>query len=390
MTIANPSKSDIAYQLPSLLPGGRALLISVHEGDARFRIDVLTLATGERRTVVARGSHAEYSPTGHIVYAAGDALFAIPFDGDRLTVTGTPVKLLDGVETDGAEGSRCRRLARWCFGRNRRPRAERWSGPIVRASPLQSRSSRGRSGHRACRRTAGNSPLSSMTEGVGISGSIVSTTRRFSRSPQKESTARRCGRGTGCVSPISPSATASAISCRSQAIRARLPKACSRARATISFPAAGRQTAVRSSSSTSSAGHSELRVLQIEGRQVTTLSGIPVAAIGRRSRPTAGGWPSASGVRGIRAASDLRTAVSRPRAVTSIRRCRRPASVEPGRREDLFSQQTRRAVGVFRRRDLRNAFRSFAWDRGRPGTAIVPESLCRRCMGGCCRLRRRA
>ena len=104
LTIANPLKSDIAYHLPSLLPGGRALLISVHDGDALFRIDVLTLATGERRTVVARGYHAEYSPTGHIVYAAGDALFAIPFDGDRLTATGTPVKLLDGVESDGGGG----------------------------------------------------------------------------------------------------------------------------------------------------------------------------------------------------------------------------------------------------------------------------------------------
>jgi eukaryotic-like serine/threonine-protein kinase len=98
LTTANPVKSDIAYHLPRLLPGGRALLISVHDSDALFRIDVLTLATGERRTVVARGYHAEYSPTGHIVYGEGDALFAIPFDGDRLTATGTPVKLVDGVE----------------------------------------------------------------------------------------------------------------------------------------------------------------------------------------------------------------------------------------------------------------------------------------------------
>jgi eukaryotic-like serine/threonine-protein kinase len=104
LTIANPLKSDIAYHLPSLLPGDRALLISVHDGDALFRIDVLTLATGERRTIVDRGSHAEYSPTGHIVYAAGDGLFAIPFDGDRLTATGAPVKLLDGVDTDGIGG----------------------------------------------------------------------------------------------------------------------------------------------------------------------------------------------------------------------------------------------------------------------------------------------
>jgi hypothetical protein len=99
VTTANHVKSQVEYDRPWILPGGRALLISVRDGDAPFRIDVLTLATGARRTVVARGSHAEYSPTGHIVYAAGDALFGIPFDVDRLTVTGAPVKLVDGVVT---------------------------------------------------------------------------------------------------------------------------------------------------------------------------------------------------------------------------------------------------------------------------------------------------
>ncbi|HXI29441.1 MAG TPA: serine/threonine-protein kinase, partial [Vicinamibacterales bacterium] len=90
LTMANRAKSQVDY-LPWLLPGERALLISVRDGEAPSRIDVLTLATGVRRTVVARGFHAEYSPTGHIVYAAGDALFGIPLDVDRLTVTGTPV-----------------------------------------------------------------------------------------------------------------------------------------------------------------------------------------------------------------------------------------------------------------------------------------------------------
>jgi serine/threonine protein kinase/Tol biopolymer transport system component len=98
VTTANHAKSQADY-LPWILPGGRALLISVRDGDAPFRIDVLTLATGERRNVVARGFQAEYSPTGHIVYAAaGDALVGVPFDVDRLTVTGTAVKVLDGVD----------------------------------------------------------------------------------------------------------------------------------------------------------------------------------------------------------------------------------------------------------------------------------------------------
>ena len=95
VTTAKRSTSEVDHR-PRILPGGR-VLISVRDGDGPFRIDVLTLATGARQTVVARGSDAEYSPTGHIVYTAGVALLGIPFDVDRLTVTGTPVKLLDGV-----------------------------------------------------------------------------------------------------------------------------------------------------------------------------------------------------------------------------------------------------------------------------------------------------
>jgi serine/threonine-protein kinase len=166
LTIANPVKSDIASHLPSLLPGGRALLISVHDGDALFRIDVLTLATGERRTVVARGYHAEYSPTGHIVYAAGDALFAVPFDVDRLTAAGTPVKLVDGVETDGVAGFALSATGTLVFQPQPPPprRTLVWADRSGVTTPI--RSSRGRSGHRACRRMAGSSPSSSMTEGV--------------------------------------------------------------------------------------------------------------------------------------------------------------------------------------------------------------------------------
>ena len=111
VTTANHSKSQVAPQGP-ILPGGRVLLISVRDGDGPFRIDLLTLATGARQTVVARGLHAEYSPTGHIVYTAGVALFGIAFDVDRLTVTGTPVKLLDGVE----RGRRVHALADWHDG----------------------------------------------------------------------------------------------------------------------------------------------------------------------------------------------------------------------------------------------------------------------------------
>jgi len=103
-TTVDASRSEIDHHTPRILPGGRALLLTVHQGQARFRIDVMTLATAERRTIIADGFDAQYSPTGHIVYGSGADLFAVRFDVDRLTVAGTPVKLLDRVATTPLNG----------------------------------------------------------------------------------------------------------------------------------------------------------------------------------------------------------------------------------------------------------------------------------------------
>ena len=45
------------------------------------------------------GSYPRYSSTGHIVYAIDGTLRAVPFDLERLEVTGTAVPVLDGVVT---------------------------------------------------------------------------------------------------------------------------------------------------------------------------------------------------------------------------------------------------------------------------------------------------
>ena len=39
-----------------------------------------------------------YSPTGHIVFHKENSLWAVPFDADRLEVTGSPTPVLEGVE----------------------------------------------------------------------------------------------------------------------------------------------------------------------------------------------------------------------------------------------------------------------------------------------------
>ena len=47
--------------------------------------------------LVDGGSDARYLPTGHLVFAQGTALLAVPFDIDRLDVTGSAIPLVEGV-----------------------------------------------------------------------------------------------------------------------------------------------------------------------------------------------------------------------------------------------------------------------------------------------------
>jgi serine/threonine protein kinase len=98
------AQSEIDHHAPAMLPGGRALLVTVHEGERKFRVDVLILGTGTRRTVVEDAFDARYLSTGHLVYAAGTTLFAVPFDLARLERSGPAVQLQDGVATDRREG----------------------------------------------------------------------------------------------------------------------------------------------------------------------------------------------------------------------------------------------------------------------------------------------
>jgi dipeptidyl aminopeptidase/acylaminoacyl peptidase len=61
------------------------------------RVELQVLGTKQRKVVVQGGFGARYSPTGHVVYARGGSLYAIPFDIGRLEVSGPSIKIADGV-----------------------------------------------------------------------------------------------------------------------------------------------------------------------------------------------------------------------------------------------------------------------------------------------------
>ncbi len=85
---------------PQLLPGGETLLFVLAEGPFDWgtsQIVVERLATGERTVLIEEGYSPRYLETGHLLYGLGDSLMAVPFDVERLEVTGGPVPMVEGV-----------------------------------------------------------------------------------------------------------------------------------------------------------------------------------------------------------------------------------------------------------------------------------------------------
>jgi serine/threonine-protein kinase len=84
---------------PELLPDGDTVLFATviaSNWDAA-QIVAQSLSTGERTVLIQDGRSAHYLPTGHLIYAVGDRLFARAFDLDTLTVSGGAVPLVQGV-----------------------------------------------------------------------------------------------------------------------------------------------------------------------------------------------------------------------------------------------------------------------------------------------------
>jgi serine/threonine-protein kinase len=96
---------------PSMLPGGAHLMFSharVPEPEERWtkaQIEVLTLATGARTTVLDGGADGRVLSSGHLVYATGGVVYAAPFDANALKLQGTPAPIIEGVRRGGPTGA---------------------------------------------------------------------------------------------------------------------------------------------------------------------------------------------------------------------------------------------------------------------------------------------
>jgi serine/threonine-protein kinase len=106
LTTLNLARGDRIHLLPQALPGTRrssakargndALLFTIITGSDR-QVAVLRRDTGET-SILTAGTHGRYLPGGRLMFSRDNQLWVAPFDADKLTLTGEPVPLLDGVE----------------------------------------------------------------------------------------------------------------------------------------------------------------------------------------------------------------------------------------------------------------------------------------------------
>jgi len=96
LTLAR-EKDEVAHAWPAAIAGGQAILFTSMTGNRRdAHIEALSLANGVRHVLLS-GTFPLYGSSGHLVFFRDGALFAVPFDAQRFTVTGTPVRVVDDI-----------------------------------------------------------------------------------------------------------------------------------------------------------------------------------------------------------------------------------------------------------------------------------------------------
>ena len=109
--LARVTSDEVAHG-PQMMPGGLAVLFTIGSRSSsnfpqwdKAKVVVQDLSSMERTVVIDGASDAHYVPTGHLVYAVGGVLFAVPFDERRRRVTGGHVPIVEGVRRTTPTGT---------------------------------------------------------------------------------------------------------------------------------------------------------------------------------------------------------------------------------------------------------------------------------------------
>jgi len=106
LTKPDSTKAELGHWWPQILPDGDHVIFTAYRTPIdRATIEVLSIRTGERKVLLTGGVYGSYVPTGHLIFAVGETIRAVPFDLDRLQASGVPRTVVEDVAmnlTDGA------------------------------------------------------------------------------------------------------------------------------------------------------------------------------------------------------------------------------------------------------------------------------------------------
>ncbi|HEY7635423.1 MAG TPA: protein kinase [Gemmatimonadales bacterium] len=106
LTNADSTKGELGHWWPQILPDGDHVIFTAYRTPHELAtIEVLSISTGKRKVLFTGGVFGFYVPSGHLLYAAREAIWAVPFDLNRLEVTGPAVPMVDSVATNATDGA---------------------------------------------------------------------------------------------------------------------------------------------------------------------------------------------------------------------------------------------------------------------------------------------
>ena len=101
-------KGETSHRWPEFLPGGKTVVFAAGPTALNFtnvHVAVQSVGTGERKDLIQGGTQPRYAPSGHLLYAQGGSLLAVPFDPRQAAVTGTSLPVVEGVLQSPATGA---------------------------------------------------------------------------------------------------------------------------------------------------------------------------------------------------------------------------------------------------------------------------------------------
>jgi len=100
LTRPDRARGEVGHVWPEALPGGQGVLYTVTAATGGLdaaSILLLDVGSGRSTMLVQGGSHGQYVPSGHLVYAAGGTLRAVGFDPRRGIVVGASRSVVSRV-----------------------------------------------------------------------------------------------------------------------------------------------------------------------------------------------------------------------------------------------------------------------------------------------------